>query len=211
MLYKQTVEPALFSLIQELCSKPEMDNFILVGGTALSLQIGHRKSIDIDLFSSDAFDVENMLEFLQKEFNYYNQARFKNSLLGSIGNIKLDIISHQYHWLYPFTTVEGIRMAGTADIAAMKLNAIMGNGSRLKDYIDMAYLSSFYSLQQMLQFFETKYPNNNSMMAFKSLNWLEDINFDVDVNYVNKAMNWETIKSRILQMLQHPQEKFPPL
>jgi hypothetical protein len=49
------------------------------------------------------------------------------------------------------------------------------------------------------------------MMAFKSLNWLEDINFDVDVNYVNKAMNWETIKSRILQMLQHPQEKFTPL
>ena len=188
-----------------------MDNFILVGGTALSLQIGHRKSIDIDLFSSDAFDVENMLEFLQKEFNYYNQARFKNSLLGSIGNIKLDIISHQYQWLYPFTTIEGIRMAGTADIAAMKLNAIMGNGSRLKDFIDMAYLSSFYTLEQMLQFFEIKYPNNNSMMAFKSLNWLEDINFEVDVNYVNKTMNWETIKSRILNMLQHPQEKFPPL
>jgi hypothetical protein len=102
-------------------------------------------------------------------------------------------------------------MAGTADIAAMKLNAIMGNGSRLKDFIDMAYLSSFYTLEQMLQFFEIKYPNNNSMMAFKSLNWLEDINFEVDVNYVNKTMNWETIKSRILNMLQHPQEKFPPL
>lgn len=211
MLHKQTVEPALLSLIQKLCSKPELDNFILVGGTALSLQIGHRKSIDIDLFSSDAFEVEDMLQFLQKEFDYYNQARFKNSLLGSIGDIKLDIISHQYHWLYPSFTIERIRMAGTADIAAMKLNAIMGNGSRLKDYIDMAYLSSFYSLQQMLQFFETKYPNNNSVMAFKSLNWLEDINFEVDVNYVNKAMNWETIKSRILQMLQKPQEKFSPL
>lgn len=197
--------------MQALCSKPELDNFILVGGTALSLQIGHRKSIDIDLFSSSAFDVEDMLQFLQKEFDYYNQARFKNSLLGRIGDIKLDIISHQYHWLYPSTTIEGIRMAGTADIAAMKLNAIMGNGSRLKDYIDMAYLSSFYTLEQMLQFFEIKYPYNNSVMAFKSLNWLEDINFEVDVNYVNKAMNWETIKSRILQMLQQPQEKFAPL
>lgn len=211
MLYKQTVEPALFGLIQELCSKPELDNFILVGVTALSLQIGHRKSIDIDLFSSAAFDVENMLEFLQKKFNYYNQARLKNSLLGSIGNIKLDIISHQYNWLYPSVTVEGIRMAGTADIAAMKLNAIMGNGSRLKDYIDMAYLSSYYSLQQMLTFFETKYPNNNSVMAFKSLNWFEDISFEVDVNYVNKSMNWEIIKSRILKMLQQPQQKFLPL
>jgi hypothetical protein len=182
-----------------------------VGGTALSLHLGHRTSIDIDLFSAGAFDVEAMVLFLQREFDYINQNRFKNSLLGSIQNIKVDIISHQYQWLQPAINAEGIRMARLEDIAAMKLNAIMGNGTRLKDYVDIAFLSSCFTLQQMLDFFEAKYPHNNSMMAFKSLNWFDDINFDVDIQYVNKKMSWETIHSRIIKMIHQPQVKFPEL
>ena len=50
MLFKETVEPKLFELARQLCAYPPLKNFALVGGTALSLQIGHRKSIDIDLF-----------------------------------------------------------------------------------------------------------------------------------------------------------------
>ena len=211
MLYRETVEPRLLELIQQLCQQPELDEFLLVGGTALSLQLGHRQSIDIDLFSAEAFDVEEMVQFLQRRFQYFNQMRFKNSLLGNIGNIKLDIISHQYGWLYPSIEIEGIRMAGLEDIAAMKLNAIMGNGSRLKDYVDIAYMSSCFSLQQMLDFFETKYPQNNSMMAFKSLSWFNDINFDVDIRYVNNKMNWEKIHHRAIEMVQQPEIKFKSL
>ena len=91
MLHKETVESKLFELTRELCEKHELEQFILVGGTALSLQIGHRSSIDIDLFSAEAFDVEEMVQFLQKRFQYFIQLRFKNSLLGNIGNVKLDI------------------------------------------------------------------------------------------------------------------------
>ena len=211
MLYRETVEPRLLELIQQLCQQPKLHGFLLVGGTALSLQLGHRQSIDIDLFSAEAFDVEEMVQFLQKRFQYFNQMRFKNSLLGNIGNIKLDIISHQYRWLYPSIEIEGIRMAGLEDIAAMKLNAIMGNGSRLKDYVDIAYMSSCFSLQQMLDFFETKYPQNNSMMAFKSLSWFNDINFDVDIRYVNNKMNWEKIHHRVIEMVQQPEIKFKSL
>ncbi len=211
MLYENTVEPKLLELTKQLCKRAELERFILVGGTALSLQLGHRTSIDIDLFSSEAFDVEEMVIFLQNEFEYQNQNRFKNSLLGSIQNIKVDIISHQYQWLQPALKENGIRMAGLEDIAAMKLNAIMGNGSRLKDYVDVAFLSSCFCLQQMLDFFEAKYPLNNSMMALKSLNWFEDINFDVDIKYINKTKLWAEIKSRIIAMIRQPQIKFPEL
>ena len=139
MLYKETVERQLFELIQQLCVEAELEEFVLVGGTALALQIGQRKSIDIDLFSAAAFDIDDMVVFLVKKYDYNIQNRFKNSLLGSIRNIKVDIISHQYQWLKPAKTAEGIRFAGLEDIAAMKLNAIMGNGSRLKDYADIAF------------------------------------------------------------------------
>lgn len=211
MLYKETVRPQLYKLIQQLCKVPLLEDFVLVGGTALSLQLGKRKSIDIDLFSATDFNGDEMVDFLQKDFNYYNQSRYKNSLMGTIKKIKVDIISHRYQWLKPAIAIDGIRMAALEDIAAMKLNAVMDNGSRLKDYVDLAFLSSSFSLQQMLDFFETKYPNNNSMMAFKSLSWFEDINFEVDIQYVNKNLSWRQIHARIVDMLHHPEIKFKEL
>ncbi len=211
MLHKETVDHELLKLTCELLKQPALEKFVLVGGTALSLQIGHRRSIDIDLFSSTPFNVEEMVSFLQNEFDFSNQNQFKNSLLGSIRNIKVDIISHQYAWLKPALEEDGLRMAGLEDIAAMKLNAIVGNGSRLKDFVDIAYLTSRFSLQQMLQFYETKYPLNNSMMAIKSLNWFDDINFDVDIQYTNNSISWTLIKSRIIEMIQQPQQLFAAL
>lgn len=208
MLFKETVSPELFRLIQLLIQQPELENFVLVGGTALSLQIDHRKSIDIDLFSADSFNAENMSEFFQKKYDFKVQTRFKNALMGMLNNIKVDVISHQYKWLKTPFTEEGIRMAGLEDIAAMKLNAIVGNGSRLKDFVDVAFLSSQFSLQEMLDFFEQKYPNNNSVIALKSLCYFDDINFDVDIKYQKNVIPWDRIQSRIIEMVQEPQKKF---
>lgn len=205
MLYKETVSAEFFELIQEFCKLPELSDFVLVGGTALSLQIGHRKSIDIDLFSSNPFDSERMAEFFQSRYDFELQTRFKNTLMGSVNNIKLDLISHQYPWIKDTFTEEGIRMAGMEDIVAMKLNAIVGNGSRIKDYADIAFLSAHFSLQQMLDFFEKKYPHNNSVIALKSLCYFQDINFDVDVQYQKQEIEWKQIESRIIEMVQSPQ------
>lgn len=208
MLYKETVSTEFFELIQQLCKHPELSDFVLVGGTALSLQIGHRKSIDIDFFSLKEFDSESMAEFLRSKYDFEVQTRFKNALMGTLNNIKVDIISHKYAWIKDTFTQEGIRMADIADIAAMKLNAIVGNGSRVKDYADIAFLSSHFSLQQMLDFFEKKYPNNNSVIALKSLCYFQDINFDVDISYQKQEVSWKQIESRIVEMVQRPQKKF---
>ncbi|NJO88491.1 MAG: nucleotidyl transferase AbiEii/AbiGii toxin family protein [Chloroflexia bacterium] len=66
MLYKETVTSATLGLIKKLQNDPLFKDFYLVGGTSLSLQIGHRKSIDIDLFSQSPFDVQLFLEHLEK-------------------------------------------------------------------------------------------------------------------------------------------------
>ena len=211
MLYKQTVNTTLLELTQQLCFHPAMQNFVLVGGTALSLQIGHRKSIDIDMFSEQPFDAEELSLILKNSFNFYANNRFKNALMGTIQDIKTDVITHQYKWIRPLLDEEGIRMASLEDIAAMKLNAIAGNGSRLKDFVDIAFLSSCFSLQQMLDFFEEKYPNNNSVIALKSLCYFDDIIFDVDILYQDSPLSWEIIKSRIIAMVQEPQKVFSKL
>ena len=208
MLFKETVEPKLLELTRQLCAYPLLKNFVLVGGTALSLQIGHRKSIDIDLFTTEPFETDKMANSLVKDFNFFINNRFTNTILGTIDTIKTDILSHQYRLIGPVTEIEGIRMASCRDIAAMKLNAITDNGSRLKDFIDIAFLSSYFTLQQMLDFFEMKYPGNSSIIALKSLCYFEDINFDVDIIYQGNTLTWKTIHSRIIEMVQNPQKKF---
>lgn len=208
MFFKETVDSELFKLAKEICKHPVMQKFVLVGGTALSLQIGHRKSVDIDMFSVEDFDAREIEQKLQEDFGYFTNVLLKNGLMGTIRNIKTDIIAHQYKWVHPVLEIEGIRMASLADIAAMKLNAIMGNGSRLKDFIDIAFLSSYFSFQQMLDFFEMKYPNNNSMMALKSIYYFDDIDFDVEIMYQHTPLSWDTIKSRIISMVKDPGHVF---
>ena len=76
---------------------------------------------------------------------------------GEISGVKVDCITHAYPLVKPLIDTDGIRLATIGDIAAMKLNAIVGNGTRLKDFVDIAYLSSSISLAQMGHVYQEKY------------------------------------------------------
>ncbi len=209
MLHKETVDPLLLDIIQRLFSFREMDEFVLVGGTALSLRIGHRKSADIDLFTNSTFSFESLPEFFkEKGFQFHLQSAFKGGVFGFINNIKVDLIRHAYPWVSPPEETEGIRIASLEDIAAMKLNAIVGSGKRLKDFADAAYISGYMSLSEMLDYYEKKYPDINGMMAVKSLCYFADIDFSVPLVFFDGSMNWEKIKKRILDMVKNPQKIF---
>lgn len=178
--------------------------FFLVGGTALSLQIGHRISIDIDLFTLDSFDERELLEYLQKSWGFISDYTHKNTLKGSINDVKVDLITHNYPLLEPLLVDENVRMTGLSDIAAMKLNAITGSGDRLKDFIDLAYMSSKISLDNMVIAFTEKYPFTNPVMAYKSLNYHENINFEEPVQLLGIDYSWEVVSKRIIEMGKNP-------
>ena len=57
MLHLNTIDPVLYKVLQDLCRLPELSNFVLVGGTSLSLQTGHRRSDDLDFFTHRSFDI----------------------------------------------------------------------------------------------------------------------------------------------------------
>lgn len=209
MLHKETVSPELLEILQRLFSFPEMKEFVLVGGTALSLKIGHRRSIDIDLFTSGLFPGDIIPEFLKKNnFAFRQQNIFKGGIFGFINQIKTDFIRHAYPWIHPPEMVESIRFASLPDLAAMKLNAITGSGKRLKDFADVAYLSTYMTLAEMLDSYEEKYPDINGMMAAKSLSYFDDIDFSIKIDFVDKTMNWNKIKNRISEMINNPQKRF---
>jgi len=208
MLCKETVSKSTLELLTSLMKDERLKAFFLVGGTALSLQIGHRISIDLDLFSVDSFDEDQLLSYLENEYKFVLDYRSKNTLKGSIANVKVDFITHGYPIVIPLILSEDIRMASTKDIAAMKLNAISGNGTRLKDFIDVAYLSSSLTLHQMIEAYEQKYSNRNPVMLIKALDYHNDINFDEPIEMINESYSWKKTEQRLSQMMRNPQRLF---
>ncbi len=195
MLYYTTIQPATLELLKNLQKIEAFSNLRLAGGTALALQIGHRKSIDLDFFGR--IDFENIdtneilgqfssIEFLQKS---------KNINILEINNIKVDFVNYTYPWLQEKVIEDGLIMAHQEDIAAMKIAAITGRGSK-KDFIDFYFLLQTYSLQQILGFYNQKYFDASSYLALKSLTYFEDAEQEPSPQMISK-ISWDTVKLTI--------------
>jgi len=208
MLFKETVDKSTLELLKDLMLDKFFDAFILVGGTALSLQIGHRKSIDLDFFSKESFNTEEITDYLRLNYSFELDYTSKNTIKGEVNGIQMDFIAHQYPMIEDIKMIDGIRMASLLEIASMKLNAITTKGTRLKDFIDISFLSSYFSLNQMLQAYQAKYKSNR-IIALKSLIYFEEVNTEEPIIYLNKkSISWTNIKSRIIQMTQTPDAVF---
>jgi predicted nucleotidyltransferase component of viral defense system len=186
-------------------------SFILVGGTALALQMGHRISTDLDFFSQKDFDENRLSEYLQDKYAFTEDFRDSCTLKGFINDVKVDIISHRYSYVKQPVVIDHIRMASVQDIAAMKINAIHGNGTRVKDFTDIAFLSSVMSLKEMLESYITKYPKTNEISAVKALSYFEDIHHYEKVQLIHGVFNLDVVKKRILEMTLSPAKIFPKL
>ena len=149
MLHKNSsvIAPGTFELIQQLQTLPALKEFYLVGGTALALQLGHRNSVDIDLFTLNKFDDAKVIELLNNQFKQVIEIfRRSNTIICLINNIKTDFIRHDYPLLKSPVTEDGITFLGKEDIAAMKFHAIIQSGKRLKDFIDIYFLLHHFKI-----------------------------------------------------------------
>jgi predicted nucleotidyltransferase component of viral defense system len=211
MLQKETIAPHTLELLKLLMQDDHLKDFLLVGGTALSLQLGHRISIDLDFFSQIAFDEQSLSQYLEKEKGLQLDFLHKNTVKGQIAGIKVDFITHTYPGVNQPLVIDDIRIASLHDIAAMKLNAITGNGTRLKDFIDIAYLSGKLTLTQMLEAYAIKYGMRNPFIPLKALSYFNDINHSEPVHLIAGKLQWSIIEKRIKEMINFPDNIFIPL
>lgn len=208
MLQTQAVEPRTLELLRELQKEPLMSSFNLVGGTALALRIGHRKSIDLDFITKEEFDIVELREMLVKKYAMKVAFERGQTLKGFINGVMIDCIRFNYPHIAEPDIIGGVRLESVPDIIAMKLDAVSHNGTRIKDFVDIAVLSAQYSLDEMLQFYLAKYPNANVLMPVKSLVFFDDINFDESVVMINGLFDWKKIAQRLVDMTEQPNKIF---
>ena len=202
MLYFNTVNELLKSILIKLMAAKEFSQFRLVGGTALSLQIGHRESIDIDLFSDVDYGTLNFNEiedFLKSNFKYVDfldvpSAMGKAYFIGENkdNTVKLDVF-YTDTYIQPYIEEEGIRMATIEEIIAMKVDIIQ-RGGRKKDFWDLHALLDSYSITQMIELNEQRYPyTHNKDLIIQNFTNFDQADDDFDpICY--KGKYWEFIK-----------------
>jgi predicted nucleotidyltransferase component of viral defense system len=176
---------------------PSLSNFNLVGGTALALQLGHRISIDLDLFTAYNFDnqlIEIELEKIGKTSNVSMQS---NSLAIVLDEVKIDFFKYPYDFVKDFITVEEVRLLPIETIAVMKFIAISNRGAK-KDFYDLYALLEIYKIEELVGFFQEKLPNFNAFHIIKSLTYFEDAELQSDPISLKK-INWKTVKKVITQ------------
>lgn len=198
MLHTKAVANAVLELLKRLQRKPYLETFYLVGGTALALYYGHRRSIDIDLFSNHAFDTQQLLEQINHDFSYQLFSTDKYTLKGRISDINVDVIAHRYPYIEKPLVGNGFSLLSEKDIIAMKLNAISVSGQRSKDFIDLYYALNRHEIDDIISFI-TKYEQKSATHVLKSLVYFEDIDLaDWPVLIKDPDLKWDTVKNRLI-------------
>lgn len=183
-MYYTTVTPLLLQVLKELMRAPEFAEFRLVGGTSLSLQRGHRLSVDIDLFTDAPYgsvDFGAIDAFLRKKYTYVDTNEYNTVGMGRsyyVGSnkdeaIKLDLF-YTDKFISEIVVADGIRLATVEEIIAMKIDVI-SRGGRKKDFWDIHELINSYSLRQMFAFHQQRYPyNHDSKLLLRNFTAFEN-------------------------------------
>jgi hypothetical protein len=199
MLHLETVEPNTFSILREVQSIPELSDFSLVGGTALSLHFGHRVSRNLDLFSNNPF--------YNDEVNQALIARFGSSfecssiipgrgLMCFIDDIKVDFIYYPQPLIRNIQILDGIRFFSTQDLITMKILAVIERGKKT-DFQDVAELLQHYTMADFVNFHKEKYSTQNLFISVpQALTYFVDAD-ESDDPISLKGQSWESVKAFI--------------
>ncbi|MBQ4285375.1 MAG: nucleotidyl transferase AbiEii/AbiGii toxin family protein [Bacteroidales bacterium] len=217
-LFFETVSPQLVEILLLLMKEPLFSPFVLVGGTNLSLRLGHRKSVDIDLFTDceyGSLDFTVFEDYLKGKFPYYDcpdEATIvgfgRSFYIGESeeNSIKLDLMYADAPFFEEYDVIEGIRIASLKQIAAMKMEAI-NHGGRKKDWWDIHELLNTFTLEQLLSLHQEWEPwTHNKEELLKSLVSFDRADQQPDPICLRNK-NWDEIKLDIIDEVEKIQNQ----
>lgn len=199
MLHLETVEPHTFSILKEVQSIPELSDFSLVGGTALSLHLGHRVSRNLDFFSNISFDNDEVSKSLISSFGALFECcpiMTGKGLMCYIDDIKVDLIYYSQPLIREKQVRDGLRFFSIEDLIVMKVNALLGRGKK-KDFWDVAELLQHYTVSDFVNLHKEKYSTQNQFISVpQALTYFVDADESEDPVSL-KGQTWESVKAFI--------------
>jgi hypothetical protein len=214
MLHYNAISPLLKEILLTISQNPLFKDFVLVGGTCLSLQIGHRRSIDIDMFTDmdyPTMDIKAIKQFLKKEFPFNeNLDSLDNSALGyslriglsKFDSIKLDLF-YTEKFIFPIIEIDNIHLADLKEIAAMKIAAISHDLPRQKDFWDIHELLNLFTLKDMIKWSIQRNPytvtEKDIISGFSKLDKIIESPEGIDCF---KGEYWELIKEDLKECIE---------
>jgi Nucleotidyl transferase AbiEii toxin, Type IV TA system len=201
MLQLRTIEPRTLELLKELCNEPVLDTTFLVGGTSLALQLGHRFSVDLDLFTHTPFSADLLLGVLESRYDVQPITVTDTIFIVVVEGIKVDVVHFRYPFAQPLLNIDGVRLADIRDVAPMKLDAVTKRGSK-KGFFDMYYLIQMFGLPQILEWYCQMFKHSTSFHVIRSLTYFVDAEIDAMPIVFDESITWANVKSSIIQAVQ---------
>lgn len=200
MLQLRTIEPNTLELLKSLCQQPLWEGHFLVGGTALALQMGHRFSVDLDLFTHEPFDAEALLAMLREHYEVQPLTISNSIFISVVNGVKVDIVHFKYPFANPIIHTDNVRMADIKDIAPMKLDAVTKRGSK-KDFFDMYYLFEQFEPNEILAWYAAMFRHSTAFHVIRSLVYFEDAELTENPIVFDKSVTWEKVKKRMNEVI----------
>jgi hypothetical protein len=204
-LYWNTITADMRKVLADFGQTSLSHEFYLAGGTALALQLGHRISIDLDFFSPTQ-DIPSISEALRKELKPFSPILADSSwgnLVFQAGGIRVGFYGYGYEMVAPSGQADGVEIASVADIALMKMDALLARASR-KDFHDLYAICQRRQLRSLLDLAPRKYPSMRDFEAqvARHMVYFERAEHETPVPLIENV-EWETVKGWFRQEAQN--------
>lgn len=174
---------------------PQPPGVYLAGGSALALHLGHRISVDFDFFTPKHFKADKIAQEMASIGSFKLETLDKDTLLGTFEKVKYSLFYYKYPLIAKTINFNGINLADSKDIAAMKIAAVSDRGTK-KDFVDLYILSEKgTSLEDCFKYYDQKYKAlaNNIYTIIKCLTYFEDAkNTPMPRMLIN--LEWRTVQ-----------------
>lgn len=202
MLRTTIIDNKTFDVLQQLFAVSYIHkHFGLAGGTGLALQIGHRRSIDLDFFAPLSFVMPSLQDALKKKFkeSYVPVKNSRVMFFARIDGIKTDFVKEPRPLIEKFILHDNLKLFSVPDIAAMKLHTICGRGKK-KDFFDIYALMQLYTWEELKDFFVRKYSEYELIFLYRSIQYFDDAEKEPDIKGINPYnVQWPEIKKFIIK------------
>lgn len=192
--HNQAITPAVEQTLIALQERSLLSGFYLAGGTGLALQLGHRRSLDLDFFRREPFSEEQLLQQMQQLPGFFLVGRDRQTLHVHIRGVKVSFLGFAYPVLFPLTPFLGVPVADSRDIACMKISAIASRGTR-RDFVDLFMVAQQEGLKALLNVFQQKFAEANYSLVhvLKSLTYFDDADGEPMPDMLVPA-SWEAVR-----------------